>query len=235
MRHRVGNCVKGGVYMITISNHTGNTVNIYNNHFSVQLCADKTIDVSEESLMGDFELHFYYNGPKNMRRKVEEGLEKGGIRKKVYYKYEIVYEFPVATVLNVENLSQLILEAEEVSLRKLLLFKTVHIKKIICKSTPYELAKTKFEFFNEEDKRHFIKLMRFVSAITFPAALLAIFALLAALIMTEYTVMEKITFTVFLLGFIIVALEDFYYTIKARNWGIMVKGKTHNTGDGSLC
>ena len=205
--------------MITISNHTGNTVNIHNNNFSAQLCADKTIEVSKESLMGDFELHFYYNGPKNMRRKVEKGLENGGIRKKVYYKYEIIYQFPVATVLNVENLSQVILDADEVSLRKLLLFKTVHIEKIICNSTPCELAKPKFEFFNEEDKRRFLKLMRFGSAITFPAALLAIFSLLAALI-TEYTVMEKITIAVFLLGFIIVALEDTYYTIKARNWGI---------------
>ena len=127
--------------MIIISNHTGYTISIYNSCISVQLSADETIEVNKNDLHGDFKLHFCRIGLSNMQRKVEHGLETGGLRKRLYYKYEIKHLFPVAMVLNVQNLSQVILKIEEVSLRTLLLFKTIHIKKIICDLTPLEIEK----------------------------------------------------------------------------------------------
>lgn len=214
--------------MTIISNHTEDIVVIYNNVFSTNLCANATVDISEDVLNKNSELHFRFLGAKETYKKIDCGLEKGGIRKRSYFKYEVQSHIPIEAVLNVKNIAKVVLEAETISLRKLLLFKTIYIKKILCKCMPSELGKTQYLFLNIEDKRHFLKMMRLGCAVTFPAALLAIVIMILELFSSD-TFMEKMTVLFFLLGFTIVALEDFYYTVKASKWEISQehKGTAH--------
>lgn len=214
--------------MIKITNYTKNTVIFYNNNSFFELRSNETIKINKETLNGDFEFHFSYFGFKEMQKKLDCSIEQGGLRKRIYLKYENQLHIPIETIIDIGKLSELTLESEEVNLRKLLLFKTVHLKRIICKCKSSE-KKIDYGFLNEKDKLLFLNSMRLGTAITFPLAILAILMILVELFSND-TIISKIIIILFLIGFTELAFEDFYYTLVARKWRISSRGRQ---GDGS--
>ena len=205
--------------MVKITNHTKRVVTVYNGAFSVNLDINETAQISEDVLNQNSEFFVRYLSLKEAKKETEFDLKKDGIRFRTYLHFEIKTLFPVITVLNLENVSEVELKEDDVVLRVLLLIKTVHLKRIICKCDQTEPDNIKCMFLNEDDKAKFLKLMRFGTAITLPIAVLATLLLIATLLY-ENDDMHKIRISFFLLGIALLGFADLYFTVKAKKWEI---------------
>ena len=205
--------------MVKITNHTKRVVTVYNDIFSVNLDIDETAQISEDVLNRNPEFYVRYLSLKEAKKETEFDLKKDGIRFRTYLHFEIKTLFPVITVLNLENVSEVELKEDDVVLRSLLLIKTVCLKRILCKCDQVEPDNMRFLFLNEDDKAKFLKMMRLGTAITLPIAILATLSLILY-IFSNCSVWEKIFVSLFFLGVALLGFSDLYYTVKAKKWEI---------------
>lgn len=227
--------------MIKIENQTEENIMVYSKSFCRCLKPGEKFEVDRSSLDESSTLFFRYSAYKNEWVETDCGFERGGLHRRLYFQYEKQTYFPMITALCIHDIeaahSELTLISEDISLRKLLLFKTVCLKRISCGPYFSENKKQRYMFSCQEDKTQFLKLMRIATVFTFPAAVLALIIIIGELL-SQDTWIAKFTVCLFLLGFAIVALEDFYYTLKDPKWlvGILEDDFSEgNTGDGSLC
>lgn len=201
--------------MLTIQNNTDAVVVVYNTHYSYKLAPNDTLQIDGDEPT----LHFRYLSFDQTRTETKTGLERGGLHRRAYFTHEKQSQIPVITTIQTPGITEITLETDDVSLRKLLLFRTVCLKRIACKMEQEDIKAT-YSFFSKEDKKLFLKQMRWGTAFTFPAALVAIIGLVGEWCYSKDSIVAKLTVSLFLLGFIVVALEDFYYTVCAAKWHI---------------
>ena len=204
--------------MAIIHNHTKNRVNICCGEFSVDLKADESIEITEENLNGKTELYISLVGFTHVREKLVEEVKKEKIRNRYYLNVEIQRRFPLITVLDIKNLSEVTLEAEEIPLRTIMIFKTAYLQRIRCRINHIEFADVQYMFFCEQDKQDFLRLMRWGCAFAFPVALIAILGMIGTIFNNQDGIIEKITISLLCLGIAVVGFSDLYYTIKAKKW-----------------
>lgn len=203
--------------MITIKNHTERSIIAYNNSYSVKIPFGKSVNIKEDDLKNDFVLNFKYVFFEEGKDEIDYGIEQGGLRKSVYAYVEYKSIFPIITTVDVTDIKDLTLDADDVKLRMLLIFKTVTLKRIACKVNGITCSNIKNMFLNSKDKKRFTKLMRNSCMFTTPIAfILLIYGI--SVVFDNSDFIEKATVMFFILCIAAVSFMDLYYAIVTKKW-----------------
>lgn len=217
--------------MVIIKNNADKAINVYNDVFFVNIAPNNTAEIGDDILNKNSEFYFVYPGPKEAQTNADCGFDVSeGFLKRFYFKYQIQNIFSIATILNLKNISEIQVKAENVTLRFLTIFKTVSFKKLVADCTPADIVKPHYAFMNPDDKRYFLRLMRFGNAFTFPIGLIAAFYGIAVLFEPE-DILLKIFMLLFMLTISIGAFTDVYYTAVARKWDVLDEWETLKRND----
>ncbi len=204
--------------MIEITNCTNEVIVICNNNISIELLGFESICIDENLLQGDSKIQFGISDLTCSRKNVLKGFKKGGLRPWIYYDFQVEWNFPIDTILNVNNVSKINIELQEIPLRKLFLIRTVNLKRLLISGDGnLKNENIEYVFINKKDKSKFLRMMWLSCAFTFPAAILCILTMIYAAISESINVASIISILV-LLGFTLLAFGDFYYTIRANKW-----------------
>lgn len=195
--------------MIIVDNQTKRVVTIYNTNYSVDIPIGETVEIDTEQLGNDGNLFCRYFSANGEEISVDYGIKRGGIRRRMHGYYENESAFSLVTLFQVKDGQSFCLKEESVSLRQILLFKVVRLKKISVMSSSGNV-KSENLFYDALSKRRFLSLMR-MSAFLLPVAAILLLIGAVGLFNNEFDLMEKLMITGFLGVCSLLIFEDAYY------------------------